>query len=110
MTLITSLYNTLGDHFAKHAAYTRTRREIANLPTELAIEDLGIFPSDADKIAAHTAEYEKNFANPFKAAERGYIDEVITPHSTRKRICRSFAMLRDKDLQNPWKKHGNLPL
>lgn len=51
MTLINSLYNTLGDRFAKHAAYTRTRREIANLPTELAIEDLGIFPSDADKIA-----------------------------------------------------------
>ena len=68
--------------------------------------DLG----DAEKIAAHTAEYEKNFANPFKAAERGFVDEVIMPHSTRKRVARAFASLRNKKLQNPWKKHDNIPL
>jgi propionyl-CoA carboxylase beta subunit len=65
---------------------------------------------DKAKIAARTEEYETNFANPFRAAERGFIDEVITPHSTRRRICRAFASLRTKKLQNPWKKHGNIPL
>ncbi len=65
---------------------------------------------DPDKIAERTAEYETNFANPFRAAERGFIDEVILPHSTRRRVCRAFASLRNKKLQNPWKKHDNIPL
>ena len=65
---------------------------------------------DADKIAARTAEYEDRFANPFVAAERGFIDEVIQPKSTRKRVSRAFAMLRGKQLKNPWKKHDNIPL
>jgi len=68
--------------------------------------DLG----DAEKIAQHTADYEDRFANPFVAAERGFIDEVILPASSRKRICRAFASLRNKKQQNPWKKHGNIPL
>ncbi len=65
---------------------------------------------DAEKIAARTAEYEDRFANPFVAAERGFIDEVIQPHSTRKRVARAFAMLRGKKRSNPWKKHDNIPL
>ncbi|MDE0521898.1 MAG: acyl-CoA carboxylase subunit beta [Boseongicola sp.] len=65
---------------------------------------------DADKIAARTEEYERNFANPFRAAERGFVDEVIMPHSTRRRVCRAFASLRTKCLHNPWKKHDNIPL
>ena len=65
---------------------------------------------DAEKIAAHTANYEANFASPFKAAERGFIDEVITPHATRRRVARAFASLRGKKLSNPWKKHDNIPL
>ena len=65
---------------------------------------------DKEKIAARTAEYERRFANPFVAAEKGFIDDVITPHSSRKRIARAFASLRNKDLQNPWKKHDNIPL
>ena len=65
---------------------------------------------DKDKIAARTAEYERRFANPFVAAEKGFIDDVIMPHSSRKRIARAFASLRNKDLQNPWKKHDNIPL
>jgi propionyl-CoA carboxylase beta chain len=68
--------------------------------------DLG----DAEKIAQHTADYEDRFANPFVAAERGFIDEVILPASSRKRICRAFASLRGKQQTNPWKKHGNIPL
>ncbi|TWG53730.1 acyl-CoA carboxylase subunit beta [Aminobacter sp. J44] len=65
---------------------------------------------DAEKIAARTKEYEVNFANPFKAAERGFIDEVIMPHSSRRRIARAFAMLRTKKQEQPWKKHDTMPL
>jgi propionyl-CoA carboxylase beta chain len=65
---------------------------------------------DADKIAARTKEYEDRFLSPFIAAERGYIDDVIMPHSTRKRIARALAMLRDKHVDAPMKKHDNIPL
>src|SRR5687767_5799585 len=66
--------------------------------------------SDPAKLAAREAEYRARFANPFVASARGYIDDVIQPHETRKRICRSLVMLRDKRLENPWRKHGNIPL
>ena len=66
--------------------------------------------NDPAKIAAREAEYKAQFANPFIAGARGYIDDVILPHETRKRICRSLVMLRDKKLENPWRKHGNIPL
>ena len=69
-------------------------------------EDIG----DEDKIARRTEEYRQKFANPFVAGSRGYIDDVIAPHSTRKRVCRSFAVLRNKKLDNPWRKHDNIPL
>ena len=65
---------------------------------------------DAEKIAARTREYEARFANPFVAAEKGFIDEVISPRSTRRRLCRAFASLRGKKQGTPWKKHGNIPL
>jgi propionyl-CoA carboxylase beta chain len=65
---------------------------------------------DAAKTALRTEEYRRKFANPFIAGQRGFIDDVIMPHETRKRICRSLAMLRDKKLDNPWRKHGNMPL
>jgi len=65
---------------------------------------------DPEKLAAREAEYKARFANPFVAGARGFIDDVIAPHETRKRICRSLAMLRHKKLENPWRKHGNIPL
>ena len=65
---------------------------------------------DPEKIAAHTRTYEERFMSPFVAAERGYIDEVIMPHSTRRRISRALRLLREKELTNPWKKHDNIPL
>jgi propionyl-CoA carboxylase beta chain len=65
---------------------------------------------DADRIAQRTKDYEDRFANPFVAAERGFIDEVIMPHSTRRRVARAFAALRTKKQINPWKKHDNIPL
>ena len=62
------------------------------------------------RIAELTEEYRAKFANPFVAGRFGYIDDVIMPNQTRKRICRSLAMLRHKKLENPWRKHCNLPL
>ncbi len=65
---------------------------------------------DADRMAAHTKAYEDRFLSPFVAAERGYVDEVILPHSTRRRVARALALLKTKTLSNPWKKHDNIPL
>ena len=65
---------------------------------------------DPAKLAAREAEYKARFANPFIAGARGFIDDVIMPHETRRRICRSLVMLREKKLENPWRKHGNIPL
>ncbi len=85
--------------------------EIAVMGPKGAVEiifrkDIG----DEEKIKARTEEYGARFANPFVAGKMGFIDDVIMPHNTRTRICRSLAMLRDKDLSNPWRKHGNIPL
>jgi propionyl-CoA carboxylase beta chain len=66
--------------------------------------------NDPTKLAEREAEYKTKFANPFVAGSRGFIDDVIQPHETRKRICRSLAMLKRKKLENPWRKHGNIPL
>ncbi len=65
---------------------------------------------DPDKIAARTGEYQQTFANPFVAGHRGFIDDVILPRDTRRRVSRSLDMLRGKQLSNPWRKHGNIPL
>lgn len=65
---------------------------------------------DAEKIAQRTKDYEDRFANPFVAAERGFVDEVIQPRNTRKRVSRAFAALRNKKRELPWKKHDNIPL
>jgi len=65
---------------------------------------------DAAKIAKRTADYEARFANPFVAAERGFIDDVILPRDTRRRVARAFATLRNKKATIPAKKHGNIPL
>ena len=66
--------------------------------------------NDPEKIAEREAQYKERFANPFVAGARGFIDDVIMPHETRKRICRSLAMLKEKKLENPWRKHSNIPL
>ena len=65
---------------------------------------------DPEKIQKRIDQYQARFANPFVAAERGYIDEVIMPQGTRMRICRGLQMLRNKHIENPWKKHDNIPL
>ncbi len=98
-------------HLRSDFNYAWPTAEIAVMGAKGATEiihraDLG----DAEKIAQHTKDYEDRFANPFVAAERGFIDEVIRPHSTRKRVSRAFASLRKKRRSLPWKKHDNIPL
>ena len=85
--------------------------EIAVMGPKGAVEI--IFRKDIgnqEKIAAREQEYREKFANPFIAGKRGFIDDVILPSLTRKRVARSLSMLRDKQLENPWRKHGNIPL
>ena len=56
------------------------------------------------------AEYAEKFANPFIAAQRGFIDEVIQPRETRRKLLKAFAMLESKEVLRPNRKHGNIPL
>ena len=60
--------------------------------------------------AAFIADYREKFANPYKAAELGYVDEVILPEDTRPQLCRALAMLKNKRAEVPKRKHGNVPL
>merc|ERR1711879_358200 len=55
-------------------------------------------------------EYVEKFSNPFPAAVRGYVDDIIEPRITRRRICQDLDLLATKELKNPWKKHANIPL
>jgi propionyl-CoA carboxylase beta chain len=98
-------------HIRGDVNYAWPSAEIAVMGPKGAVEiifrsDLG----DAAKIEARTEEYRAKFANPFVAGSRGFIDDVVAPRDTRRRICRSLAMLRGKQLQNPRKKHDNIPL
>ncbi len=98
-------------HLRGDINYAWPTAQIAVMGAKGAVEiiyrkDIG----DKDKIAAHTRTYEDRFLSPFVAAERGYVDEVIMPHSTRRRVARALRLLRNKDLENPWKKHDNIPL
>ncbi len=98
-------------HIRGDVNYAWPSAEIAVMGPKGAVEiifrgDIG----DKDKIAARTEEYRTKFANPFVAGHRGFIDDVIMPRETRRRVARAFAMLRDKRLENPWRKHDNIPL
>jgi propionyl-CoA carboxylase beta chain len=97
-------------HVGGDMNYAWPTAQIAVMGAKGAVEI--IFRADIDdpqKIAARTREYEQRFLSPF-VAERGYIDEVIMPHATRRRICRALAMLRQKQVEMPLKKYDNLPL
>ena len=91
--------------------YAWPTAEIAVMGPKQAVEiifrnELG----DPEKLAAREAEYKAHFASPFVAASRGYIDDIIMPHGTRRRIVRALKSLKGKELKNPWKKHDNIPL
>lgn len=98
-------------HLRGDVNYAWPTAEIAVMGPKGAVEiifrqDLG----DPAKIEQRTQEYRERFANPFVAAHRGFIDDVIMPHGTRRRIAQSLRWLANKKLENPWKKHGNIPL
>ena len=98
-------------HLRGDLNYAWPTAEIAVMGAKGAVEiiyraELG----DKGKIAARVKDYEARFANPFVAAERGFLDDVIMPHSTRRRVARALDMLKGKQLENPWKKHDNIPL
>ncbi|MEP3277148.1 MAG: acyl-CoA carboxylase subunit beta [Stappiaceae bacterium] len=98
-------------HIRGDINYAWPSAEIAVMGAKGAVEILYRSElEDRDKIEERTRDYESRFANPFVAAERGYIDEVILPHSTRRRVSRALALLRNKQEENPWKKHDNIPL
>jgi propionyl-CoA carboxylase beta chain len=96
-------------HIGGDLNYAWPTAQIAVMGAKGAVEII-FRGGDAETIARQTAEYEERFMSPFVAAERGYIDEVIMPHSTRRRIARALSMLRTKHVEQPWKKHDNLPL
>jgi len=98
-------------HLRGDVNYAWPSAEIAVMGPKGAVEI--IFRADRDdpaKIENRTEEYRQKFANPFVAGGLGFIDDVIMPHETRQRLCRALRMLRNKKLENPWKKHGNIPL
>ena len=98
-------------HLRGDINYAWPTAEIAVMGAKGAVEI--IFRADAkdpEALAQREAEYKAQFANPFVAASRGYIDDVIMPHGSRRRIARALKSLRTKELSNPWKKHDNIPL
>jgi len=96
-------------HLRGDLNYAWPTAEIAVMGAKGAVEII-FRGKTAEEIAERTREYEERFANPFVAASKGFIDEVIMPHSTRRRVALGLRKLRDKVLENPWKKHDNIPL
>ena len=98
-------------HLGGDVNYAWPTAEIAVMGPKGAVEI--IFRSEAGdpaKLEAKTEEYRERFANPFVAARRGFVDDVIMPHGTRRRIAQSLRWLHSKRTQEPWRKHGNIPL
>ncbi len=98
-------------HLRGDVNYAWPSAEVAVMGSKGAVEiifrgDLG----DEEKIKARTEEYQARFANPFVSANRGFIDDVIMPHGTRRRIAKALRWLDDKRVEDPWKKHDNIPL
>ncbi len=98
-------------HLRGDVNYAWPSAEIAVMGAKGAVEI--IFRKEAgdpEALAAREAEYKDRFANPFVAASLGYIDDVIMPHGTRRRLIRALRTLKGKVMENPWKKHDNIPL
>ena len=99
-------------HLRGDVNYAWPTAEIAVMGAKGAVEIIfrAEAKGDPEALAAREAEYKDRFANPFVAAQRGYIDDVIMPHGTRRRVIRALRTLKHKQLSNPWKKHDNIPL
>ena len=98
-------------HIRGDLNYAWPTAEIAVMGSKGAVEIIYREERDnPERIEELTEEYRQRFANPFIAAQRGFIDDVIHPRNTRRRLCRALRLLEDKQLENPWKKHDNIPL
>jgi propionyl-CoA carboxylase beta chain len=99
-------------HIRGDVNYAWPTAEIAVMGAKGAVEIIfrAEAKGDPEKLAAKEAEYKERFANPFVAAQRGYIDDVIMPHGTRRRVIKALKTLKNKQMSNPWKKHDNIPL
>lgn len=98
-------------HLRGDVNYAWPTAEIAVMGPKGAVEI--IFRAEKDdpqRLALREQEYREHFANPFVAARRGFVDDIIMPRGTRRRIIHSLRWLRTKKLENPWKKHDNIPL
>jgi propionyl-CoA carboxylase beta chain len=94
-------------HLKGDSNYAWPSAEIAVMGPKGAVE---IIFKSAKNIAEKTIEYTDRYANPMVAAQRGFVDDVIDPADTRRRICEDLVLLKNKDTSRPWRKHGNIPL
>ena len=102
-------------HIGADMNYAWPSAEIAVMGAKGAAEiifknEIAAAKDPAAKLAEKEKEYISHFANPYRAAERGYVDEVIKPEDTREKLIKAFAMLKNKVAKLPKKKHGNIPL
>jgi len=98
-------------HLRGDVNYAWPSAEIAVMGPKGAVEIIfRADKNDPEKIEQRTTEYREKFANPFVAGSLGFIDDVIDPQTTRANLCSDLSMLRNKSLDNPWKKHDNIPL
>lgn len=95
-------------HLRGDINYAWPTAEVAVMGAKGAVSIL--FRGDKANQAKHEAEYTELFSKPFPAAVRGFVDDIIEPRTTRKRICQDLDLLESKKMKNPWKKHGNIPL
>ena len=92
-----------------------TQNERALQPLRLIVEDINTFEPDISRLSdqelkAKTDEFKDRFANPFVAAEHGFVDDVVEPRETRRHVIRALRLLETKVDTMPRKKHGNIPL
>ena len=93
-------------HLRGDVNYAWPSAEVAVMGAKGAVEII----FRGQNVEENTAEYTEKFANPLSAARRGFVDDIIVPHTTRKRICEDLELLEHKEVKNPYKKHGNIPL
>lgn len=97
-------------HLRGDVNYAWPQAEVAVMGAAGAVSIIYRREKDPEVLKRRVEEYEHTFSNPFPAARRGFVDDVIEPSTTRARICEDLAMLASKKQTNPWKKHGNIPL
>ena len=97
-------------HLRGDLNYAWTSAEIAVMGVKGAAEIIFRKETDPEAKASKMADYTRQFTSPFEAAEKGYIDDILRPSSSRRRIGRGLKRLATKKLTNPWRKHGNIPL